>query len=207
MESQTVDDKYYTVAGMKFEKGRHYTAEEYYALETPEGVHLELIDGVFYALNYDPETGMSSPNRRHQKLVGELFSRIINHIKAHNGSCEVYMAPFDVQLKENEDEVVEPDISVICDPNKLTDRGCTGAPDWIIEIVSPSNPANDYLTKLDLYMDAGVREYWIVDPMSRKVAVYNPDNVKPKVYSFEDTIPVGIYENFSIDFREISATL
>ena len=97
-----------------------------------------------------------------------------NYINSKGGSCKVYPAPFAVKLFEDDSKIiVEPDISVICDPNKLTDRGCTGAPDWIIEIVSPSNSSNDYIRKLNLYADAGVREYWIVDPISKKIFVYH----------------------------------
>ncbi len=96
---------------------------------------------------------------------------------------------------------MEPDISVICDRDKLTDRGCTGAPDWIVEIISPGNPGHDYVKKLNLYLDAGVREYWIVDPQQRTVLVYFfEENVKVRQYTFEDTIPVNIYKDLSIDF-------
>ena len=107
------------------------------------------------------------------------------------------------------DDTVEPDISVICDPGKLTDRGCTGAPDWIIEIISPSNPEHDYVRKLNLYLDAGVREYWIVDPRDRKILVYYLQNehtedftVRP--YTFQDKVKVNIYEDFCIDFNDLN---
>ncbi len=109
----------------------------------------------------------------------------------------------------NRDDTVEPDISVICAPEKLTDRGCTGAPDWIIEIISPSNPEHDYIRKLNLYADAGVREYWIVDPRDRKILVYYLQNehiedftVKP--YTFQDKIKVNIYDDLWIDFQEMN---
>ncbi len=87
----------------------------------------------------------------------ELSGTIRDYIKAKGGSCHVYPAPFAVKLKEDENTIVEPDISVICDPGKLTDRGCSGAPDWIIEIISPQNPSHDYIKKLNLYENAGVR--------------------------------------------------
>lgn len=104
---------------------------------------------------------------------------------------------------------VEPDISVICDPEKLTDRGCTGAPDWIIEIISPSNPEHDYVRKLNLYLDAGVREYWIVDPRDRKILVYDLKNehiedFTVKQYTFQDKIKTKIYDDFWIDFTELN---
>ena len=100
---------------------------------------------------------------------------------------------------------MEPDIRVICDPNKLTDQGCTGTPDWIIEIVSPSNSSHDYIRKLNLYADAGVREYWIVDPMEQKVLVYflEQDKFKVKYYTFQDKIKVNIYDDLWIDFTEL----
>lgn len=106
---------------------------------------------------------------------------------------------------EDRETIVEPDISVICDRNKLTDRGCNGAPDWIIEIVSPSNSSYDYITKLNLYADAGVREYWIVDPSKETVFVYylEKTDFKVETYTFQDNIKVNIYEDFSIDFTEL----
>ena len=94
---------------------------------------------------------------------------------------------------------------MICDRSKLTDQGCTGAPDWIIEIVSPSNSSHDYVLKLNLYADAGVREYWIVDPASKSIFVYclERDHFKAEAYTFHDTIPVGIYDDFQIDFSSL----
>ena len=101
--------------------------------------------------------------------------------------------------------MVEPDISVICAPNKLTDRGCTGAPDWIVEIASPSNSSHDYIRKLNLYADAGVREYWIVDPLSMKIFVYHLEetNFKADSYTFKDMIKVNIYDDLWIDFKAL----
>lgn len=133
-----------------------YTEDDYYRL--PENVRAELIDGQFYS--------MSAPSRIHQTLLIELCTIINNYLKSKKGSCRVYPAPFAVKLFSDNKTVVEPDISVICSPSKLTDRGCTGAPDWIIEITSPSNPEHDYIEKLNLYKHAGVREYWIVDPIA-----------------------------------------
>ena len=97
---------------------------------------------------------------------------------------------------------MEPDISVICDKNKLNDKGCSGAPDWIIEIVSPSSRRMDYYIKLFKYRAAGVREYWIVDPDKNRIMVYNFDNEDTADYTFSDIVKVGIYEDFSIDFSQ-----
>lgn len=172
-----------------------FTEEDYYRL--PEGVRAELIDGIFY--------NMASPGRIHQELLGNLFVSIHNYIKSRKGTCRVYPAPFAVKLFADEKTIVEPDISVICDPEKLTDRGCTGAPDWVIEIASPSNPKHDYIRKLDLYSSAGVREYWIVDPQHENILVYRmePEQFCLNVHSFKDVVACGIFEDFSVDFSEI----
>ena len=173
-----------------------YTEEDYYNL--PENVRAELIEGQFYY--------MAAPSRIHQKILSFLHVRIANYIDSKDGPCEVYPAPFAVRLfSEDDKNVVEPDISVICDPNKLTDRGCTGAPDWITEIVSPGNSSHDYVRKLNLYMDAGVREYWIVNPMEREILVYflEQDKFKVKSYTLQDKIKVNIYDDLWIDFTEL----
>lgn len=172
-----------------------YTEEDYYRL--PENVRAELINGQFY--------GMSAPSRTHQRILSDLHITIGQYIRSKGGSCEVYPAPFAVKLFEDDKTVVEPDISVICDPNKLTDKGCTGAPDWIIEIVSPGNPTHDYIRKLNLYLDAGVREYWIVDPMQKSVHVYHLEEERFKMasYTFQDEIAAGIYDDLCIDLTEL----
>ena len=175
------------------------TAEEYFNL--PEGSYVELIDGMLYDL--------ATPSTKHQRMVTELLTVINQFIKKNNGDCVVVPAPFSVWLNKNEETVVEPDICVVCDPNKLTERGCEGAPDWVIEIVSPSNPARDYIIKLKKYLSAGVREYWLVDFDSGLVTVYSGDLSErfPAVYTLKDKVPAGIYEDFSIDFQEITAGL
>ena len=173
-----------------------YTEEDYYNL--PETVRAELIDGQIYY--------MSAPSRIHQKILMFLSKTIANYIDSKDGSCEVYPAPFAVKLFEDDDKtVVEPDISVICDPNKLTDRGCTGAPDWIVEIVSPSTSSHDYIRKLNLYAKAGVKEYWIIDPRTEKVFVYHLDqaDVNADSYTFQDKIKVNIYDDLWIGFAEL----
>lgn len=169
---------------MLAEKLERFTKEDYYAL--PEGTNSELINGLIYDMS-------PAPLRIHQKLVGKIYHTIEGFIEKNNGKCEVYPAPFDVELAE--DSVVQPDISVICDPGKLTDKGCSGAPDWVIEVTS-SNYAHDYVYKLQLYYTSNVREYWIVNPDRKTVTVYRlSENYISTPYTFEDTIPVGIYEN------------
>ena len=172
-----------------------YTEDDYYNL--PEDLRAELIDGRFYNL--------SAPSRIHQKILNSINNTIYNYIQSKNGSCEVYPAPFAVRLFEDDTTtIVEPDISVICDSNKLTDKGCTGAPDWIIEIISPSNPEHDYIYKLNLYASAGVREYWIVDPHKGQIFVYylEQEKFEIKTFTFHDNIKVNIYDDFWIDFME-----
>ena len=188
---------------MDTEKLEYYTADDFYNL--PEGTHAELIDGILYYAPY----GQAAPTRHHQGLVMELSYVINSYIKSKNGDCHVYPAPFDVRLGKNDDSVVEPDISVICDPSKLTDKGCTGAPDWIIEVVSPGNSAYDYITKLKKYYAAGVREYWIVDPTCDFVTVYDLTSEKliPEQFSFKDTIKAFVFDDLSIDFAQITASL
>lgn len=180
---------------MELRQERAYTETDYYNL--PEDVRAELIDGqIFY---------QASPSRIHQKILTSVLKVIANYIDTKGGSCEVYPAPFAVKLFNDRKTIVEPDISVICDRDKLTDKGCSGAPDWVIEIVSPSNSGHDYIRKLNLYADAGVREYWIVDPLEQTILVYylEKDKFKVKSYTFQDKIKVNIYDDLYIDFKEI----
>ena len=171
-----------------------YTIEDIYAL--PAGQRAELIDGQIY--------NMAPPSPLHQELVMELSATLRDYIKKNNGTCKVYPAPFAVFLNQDDQNYVEPDISVICDSNKMNDRGCNGAPDFIIEIVSPSSQRMDYLTKLFKYRTAGVREYWIVNPMKQTVQVYYFGNVEDSTqYSFDDEISVGIYDDLKICITDL----
>lgn len=178
---------------MPLPKEDFYTIEDIYAL--PEGTRAELIDGKIYY--------MAPPSRQHQKIISELSFLILQYIKSNNGMCEVYVAPFAVYLDENSNTYVEPDISVICDKDKLSDKGCKGAPDWVIEIVSAGSRQMDYYTKLFKYRTAGVREYWIVDPEKNRVTVYSFEAETAVEYTFSDPIKVSIYDDFSIDFSQI----
>lgn len=173
-----------------------HTENDYYNL--PEDVRAELING---ELIYN----QAAPSRLHQTILMELSGTIREYIRSKNGTCRVYPAPFAVKLNKNNQTIVEPDISVICDQNKLTDRGCTGAPDWIIEIVSPSNASHDYIRKLNLYADAGVREYWIVDPARESIFVYylEQEQFELKTYTFHDEIKVNIYDDLYIDMENL----
>lgn len=179
---------------MPLPEEHNYTINDIYSL--PEGERAELIDGTLYM--------MALPSRIHQEIVGELFAAIHSHIKANGGDCRSFIAPFAVLLNEDDKTYVEPDISVICDTGKLTDRGCAGAPDWIIEVASPGSQKMDYLTKLFKYRTAGVREYWIVNPLTRTVNVYDLEKEElTDLYSFDDDIQVCIYDDLTINITEL----
>lgn len=171
-----------------------YTTDYIYSL--PEGQRAELINGTIY--------NMAPPNRLHQDIVMNLSAEIRDYIKKNNGSCKVYPAPFAVFLNNDNQTYVEPDISVICDKSKLDDRGCNGAPDWIIEVVSQSTKRMDYGIKLFKYRTAGVREYWIVNPLNKTVNVYDLlTNELTDQYDFNDNIPVCIYKDLTINFANL----
>ena len=125
-----------------------YTIDDIYAL--PDGERAELIDGKIYY--------MAPPSRTHQRISGKLYQTIANYIDSTGGKCEIYAAPFAVFLNDDDINYLEPDISVICDQSKLDDKGCHGAPDWVIEVVSPSSKPRDYMAKLFKYRNAGVME-------------------------------------------------
>lgn len=166
---------------------------------------VELIDGVPIML--------ATPARVHQRISMDLTTQLNNYLAGKK--CEVYAAPFAVRLFEkgsdsphDVDTMVEPDISVICDPEKLDDIGCKGAPDLIIEILSPSTRRHDLLTKFNLYLRAGVREYWIVDPASKDVQVFLLEDghyFRKDYGTAEDTIKVNVLENCRLDLSKIFA--
>lgn len=171
-----------------------YTIEDIYAL--PDGQRAELIDGKMYM--------MAPPNTNHQRISYSLGRKISDYIDKRKGECEVFLAPFAVFLNKDEHNYVEPDISVICDKSKLDENGCNGAPDWIIEVTSPSNPQNDYGIKLFKYRTAGVREYWIVNPQKKTIMVYDLEKEeKSNQYNFEDTISSCIYEDLCITISDL----
>ncbi|MDE7186725.1 MAG: Uma2 family endonuclease [Lachnospiraceae bacterium] len=161
----------------------------------PEGERAELIDGEMFM--------MASSMFTHQSLLIWISVKIGQYITEKKGSCEVIPAPFAVYIADDRHNYVEPDIIVVCDQEKLDEKGCHGAPDWIIEIVSPSSKYMDYVRKLTLYQNTGVREYWLVDPGRRCITVYGFERKEgPEQYSFSDKVKAGIYEEFWIDFSE-----
>lgn len=182
------------------EKERYTFAD---CLTWDEKDRIEIIDGDAYM--------MSPPNRAHQRICGELFRQLANFL--YDKKCEVYIAPFGVRLFEQEgdrpedvDTLVEPDISVICDQDKLDDKGCRGAPDFIIEVMSPSNRRHDKVIKLNLYQRAGVREYWIVSPEMQTIEVFLLEDgfLKTKeFYGRDDMAKVTVLEGCEIDLQKV----
>lgn len=174
-------------AALKEEK--NYTINDIYSL--PDGERAELFDGQIYY--------MAPPSWTHQKISRKLQQAIANYIDNSNGSCEVLAAPFAVFLNDEDLKTyLEPDLSVICDRKKLDDKGCHGAPDWVIEIVSPMSRSRDYIKKMITYHMAGVREYWIVDPEEKLVTVYGFAWETMRQYAFGKEIPVHIFADLSI---------
>lgn len=172
--------------------------EQYEAL--PEDIRAEVFDGQIYY--------MASPSQEHQTISTELTTILNSYIKSSNGTCRVFHAPFDVKLSDRPLTIVQPDLMIICDRDKLDGKRCNGAPDFIIEIVSPGNPADDYIRKLYYYKNAGVREYWIVDPRRKTVTVnYFEGNMLNVQYFFDSTIKVNIYDDLLINFPDITELL
>jgi len=160
------------------------------------GARLELINGKFYII--------PKPNRMHQFLSMNISARIFNHIEKNKGKCHIYTAPLGVRLFADDETWVEPDILVICKRKEiLSEQGCDGAPDLIVEIVSPSNSFHDYVTKLMKYQQAGVREYWIVDPSTERVSVIFFENTEKNAeYKYDDVIQSYVLEGFEIRIED-----
>ncbi len=184
------------------EKERYTFAD---ALAWDDGERAELIDGEIYLM-------APAPSRPHQKVSGEIFRQLANYLEGKK--CEAYSAPFDVRLFEQDgdapedvDTVVEPDITVVCDPSRLDDRGCKGAPDMVVEILSPSTRRHDRLVKLNLYQRAGVREYWIVSPEEQAVEVFllSGDGLllPHEVYSRDGIAKVNVLDGCFIELSKV----
>jgi len=174
-------------------------------LTWPDEDRWEIIDGESYMMS-------PAPTRKHQGISLELCRQFANHLKGK--PCKVYDAPFDVRLAESADEldentytVVQPDIVVICNPSKLDDRGCNGAPDIVLEITSPATASYDLTTKFDLYQRHGVKEYWIVLSVEQAVMVFklqqNGLYGQPDRYGATDKIAVTMLDEFIVDLAEV----
>lgn len=186
--------------GLPKRSEQHFTYTDYG--QWPKDERFELIDGMAYAMG-------PAPLRRHQVFVLEIARQIANTLKGK--PCQPFIAPFDVRMPKTDqsdaqtDTVVQPDISVVCDPGKLDERGCRGAPDWIIEVISPTTASHDHIMKRQVYERSGVREYWLVHPVDRIVTVYRlaagayPRN---EVYELSDTLASTAVPEVSIDWNE-----
>lgn len=188
---------------MPFANKKRVTYADY--LEWPEDERIEIIDGMPYL--------QAAPSRIHQKVLSELHRQIANFLVGKG--CEVYPTPFHVVLdasgeahnEMDSQTVLEPDITLVCDEEKLDDRGCKGSPDMVIEIVSSSTARKDKLEKFNQYEHAGVREYWIVEPQEKIVSVFTLQQShrfgRPNVYACEDNVAVSILQDFFIDLKTV----
>ena len=177
----------------------YYSFEDYYSWD--DGIRWELINGRAYAMS-------PAASRRHQGIQIELASQF--HYNLRGTACKVYAAPFDVRLNADtaDDTVVQPDIVVVCDLSKLNDKGCAGAPDLVVEILSPSSVRMDKIVKFEAYQNAGVREYWIVDPENRILTVYllNEGKYTAQSYSENDeSVAVSVLEGCIINLADVFA--
>ncbi len=180
-------------------KQGEYTLEDYLAL--PDEQRVELIDGVFY--------DMGAPMGYHQIIAGQLYSMLLSWVRERKGPCMPFMSPVDVQLDCDDKTIVQPDVLILCDKSKYTPARIIGAPDFVVEVLSRSTRSKDVFIKLGKYKNAGVREYWIIDPNRKTVMVWNFENEdEVTMYGFRDQIPVGIYGGECvIDFAEIDDTV
>jgi len=180
-------------------EGMLFTYADYREWELAEGERFELICGEAYA--------MSAPNAQHQEILTAILSQFYAYLLGK--PCKVYPAPFDVRLfyreNESDDTVVQPDITVICDEKKRGYEGCRGAPDLVIEILSPSNTAIEMERKLKLYQEAGVREYWIVNPENKGLTVYRSQEgaILFSTYKKDAAVPVGIFPDLNISLEQV----
>ncbi|TVQ88202.1 MAG: Uma2 family endonuclease [Chromatiaceae bacterium] len=172
-------------------------------LNWPAEERWELIDGVAYDMS-------PAPSRRHQDIVVELAAQAVAHLRGSD--CRTYVAPFDVRLPRADeaeariDTVVQPDVAVICDPAKLDDQGCRGAPDWIVEVLSPATARKDQREKRDLYERHGVHEYWLVHPVDQVLSIYRLGPAgygKPEVLALEGTTPVAAIAGLCIHWSTL----
>ena len=171
------------------------TMEDYLAL--PEGTRIEMIDGVFY--------DMAAPTVIHQQILTAIVNTLSNYVKANHGTCIPLPGPTDVQLDCDDKTMVQPDVLVVCDRKKITKERIVGAPELVVEIISPSNHNMDEVIKLMKYRNAGVREYWLIQPEDKRVLVYFFEaSIDPVEYRFGQKVPVRIWEGkCEVDFQEI----
>jgi len=189
---------------MELDLTRQYTYADY--LTWIDDKSRELINGFIKM--------MSAPLRIHAKVSIKIIGKLLSIIEKNKGYCEVYTAPFDVRFPKNGETaddkiytVVQPDICVICDLSKLDERGCCGAPDMIVEILSPATAKKDMNDKFNLYEENGVKEYWVVYPRDKTINVFllqeNGKYHDGSLYEFEGKVPIHIFDNYTIDLKDI----
>ena len=176
-----------------------FTIEDYYAL--PDDQRVELIDGVFY--------DMAAPTVEHQLLTGSVHAQFLAFIRRKKGKCIPLVSPVDVKLDADNKTMVQPDVIVVCDRERITEKTVLGGPDFVLEVVSPSSVMKDYIKKAAKYEAAGVREYWIVDPMSRRILTYDfTEGSVPGIYPLSGKIAVALFGGeLQIDFDEYQEML
>ena len=180
-------------------KPGEFTIEDYYAL--PDDKRVELIDGVFY--------DMAAPTVEHQLIAGSVHAQFLSYFRRKKGKCVPLVSPVDVKLDADNKTMVQPDVIVVCDKERITERVVNGGPDFVLEVVSPSSVLKDYVKKAGKYIDAGVREYWIVDPIEKRIVTFNfvEGNV-PGIYPLGGKISVAIFDHdLEIDFDEYKELL
>lgn len=191
--------------GLALRKEKHYTYADY--LTWPDDGRYELIDGEAFLM-------APAPLIEHQEVAGEVFRQLANQLDSQ--PCRPYIAPVDVRLPHKDeadaaiDTVVQPDVLVVCDPTKIDRRGVRGAPDWLLEVLSPSTAAHDQIAKRRTYERAGVREYWLVHPVDRTLTVYVLDNGqygRPEIYELKDETPICVLPGVSIAWDALVARL
>lgn len=183
------------VAAYRVKRQGEYTLDDYYAL--PDERRVELIDGVIY--------DMASPTPVHQMLCTGIWNPLHAYIRKEKGNCIPMIAPLDVQLDCDNKTMLQPDVLVVCDRSKIIRRCVCGAPDFVVEILSPATRKKDMFVKLNKYMNAGVREYWIIDPEQKKILSYDLEHLNyPVIYGFDAKVPVGIFGGeCTVDFAAI----
>lgn len=191
--------------GLALRKEKHYTYADY--LTWPDDARYELIDGEAFLM-------APAPLIEHQEVAGDVYHQLRNQLDGK--PCRPYIAPVDVRLPRKEetddaiDTVVQPDVLVVCDPSKIDRRGVRGAPDWLLEVLSPSTAAHDQIAKRRTYERAGVREYWLVHPGDRTLTVYVLDNGqygRPEIYELKDETPICVLPGVSIAWDALVARL
>jgi Uma2 family endonuclease len=179
--------------------GRHmkrYTLEEFLEYAERDDKRYELVDGYICM--------MASPTTAHQDICGEIFSAFKEYLRGKE--CRVFIAPLDVRLLEEDgscENVFQPDVFIVCDKSKIKERGCEGAPDLVVEVISQSTQNMDYIIKSHHYMRSGVKEYWLVNPITKQTTVYQKQNgdFSAYTYSFEETVEAGLFKGLAADLK------